>query len=208
MPLKKRALPPLPGARQEPAVPTPKSRETQSNQSHTTPTTSVSSLSRSSAEVSRSSSLATSFESAMNFRGDMAFGSPTPTQESTKFFERRPLATPTQQPPTTRRYTPPRYSYQHPRASARSPTLFNKIMVTSQTLANLIRYLPWTDFFSLANTCRQYNTTLFEDSTLKDIIFSQFVPGYRYVTLHWDLNYAERQVRTGLIDLNLLGNIQ
>lgn len=53
-------------------------------------------------------------------------------------------------------------------------------------LASLIEYLPWVYFYALTCTCRDFRHIL-RTFELKDIVLSQFVPGYKLCLQHRDM---------------------
>ena len=69
-------------------------------------------------------------------------------------------------------------------------------------LACLLQYLPWSDFYLLLSTCADMRR-LWDNRDLRDVIFSQFVPGYRYALTHRDFSKSH-DIDISLQDLDLL----
>lgn len=69
-------------------------------------------------------------------------------------------------------------------------------------LAGLIEHLPWVYFYTLTCTCRDLRYIL-RIPELKDIVLSQYVPGYKLGLLHRDM-LRFRDVPIAIPHLDLL----
>ncbi|EPQ54368.1 hypothetical protein GLOTRDRAFT_139664 [Gloeophyllum trabeum ATCC 11539] len=68
-------------------------------------------------------------------------------------------------------------------------------------LSCFLTHTSWRDFNALTCTSRQLRWTLFRQPELKDVVFSNYVPGYRFCLRHADLD-RHREMKVTLRDLN------
>lgn len=70
-----------------------------------------------------------------------------------------------------------------------------------RTFYNILDYIEWRDLHALLNSCSAARS-LFRSPDLRDLILSQFVPGYKFCLLYGDQR-REHDVYVSIHDLDL-----